>query len=60
MSRFPFVSEWQREALRTNLWLVPAIEVVAAIALYLVTHALDQDGLSRVAEPSVVGDLRNG
>ena len=42
MSRFPFVSEWQREALRTNLWLVPAIEVVVAIALYVVTHALDQ------------------
>ena len=43
MSRFPFVSEWQREALRTNLWLVPAIEVLVAIALYLVTHALDQE-----------------
>jgi uncharacterized membrane protein len=42
MIRLPLGSEWQREALRTNLWLVPIVEVVAAIALYVVTHALDQ------------------
>ena len=41
MSRLPFTSEWRRESLRTNLWLVPMIEVVAAIALYLATHSLD-------------------
>jgi uncharacterized membrane protein len=41
MLRFPFVSEWRRESLRTNLWLVPMIEVVAAIALYFGTHAID-------------------
>jgi uncharacterized membrane protein len=35
-------SEWRREALRTNLWLVPTIEVVVAVALYLVTHVLDK------------------
>jgi uncharacterized membrane protein len=34
-------SHWQREVLRTNLWLVPAIEVVAAIALFAATTALD-------------------
>ncbi len=35
-------SEWRREALRTNLWVVPAIEVVVAVALYFATHALDR------------------
>jgi uncharacterized membrane protein len=35
-------SEWRREALRTNLWLVPTVEVVIAVALYFGTHALDQ------------------
>lgn len=35
-------SEWRREALRTNLWLVPTIEVIVAVALYFGTHALDK------------------
>ena len=35
-------SDWRREALRTNLWLVPTLEVVAAVALYFATHALDK------------------
>jgi uncharacterized membrane protein len=35
-------SDWWREALRTNLWLVPTIEVLAAVALYFATHALDR------------------
>ena len=29
-------------SLRTNLWLVPRLEVLAAVALYVGTHALDQ------------------
>ena len=33
-------SDWHREALRTNLWLVLTIEVIAA--LYFGTHALDK------------------
>jgi len=41
MLRISLRSEWRREALRTNLWLVPAIEVVGAVALYFGTHALD-------------------
>jgi uncharacterized membrane protein len=41
MLRVPLGSEWRRESLRTNLWLIPAIEVIAAIALYLITHAID-------------------
>jgi uncharacterized membrane protein len=40
--RLPVGSEWRREALRTNLWLVPIIEVIAAIALYIVTHVIDR------------------
>jgi uncharacterized membrane protein len=35
-------SHWRREALRTNLWLVPAVEVAAAIALFAVTLTLDR------------------
>jgi uncharacterized membrane protein len=35
-------SEWRREVLRTNLWLVPAIEVVAAAILFACTYALDR------------------
>jgi uncharacterized membrane protein len=41
MSRLPLGSDWRREALRTNLWLVPVVEVIAAVILYLVTHAVD-------------------
>jgi uncharacterized membrane protein len=37
----PFISDWRREALRTNLWLVPLLEVIGAIALYFITHAID-------------------
>ena len=35
-------SEWRREALRTNLWLVPTVEVMIAVALYFATHLLDK------------------
>lgn len=35
-------SESLREELRTNLWFVPVIEVVAAIGLFVVTYALDR------------------
>jgi uncharacterized membrane protein len=41
MIRFPLFSAWRRESLRTNLWLVPALEVIVAIALYFATHAID-------------------
>src|ERR1700729_3393558 len=33
---------WRREALRPNLWLVPVLEVIAAVALYAVPHAVDR------------------
>ena len=34
-------SHWRSDMLRTNLWLVPGIEVLAAIALFAVTLSLD-------------------
>jgi len=41
MRRFLRPSEWRREVLLTNLWLVPAIQVVAAVVLFAVTYAVD-------------------
>jgi uncharacterized membrane protein len=38
----PFPSAWRREALRTNLWLVPTAEIVLAVALFAATYALDR------------------
>src|SRR6266567_3748811 len=35
-------SHWRREVLRTSLWFVPAIEVVAAIVLFAGTLAADR------------------
>src|SRR5580658_8266480 len=40
--RIPLPSAWRREALRTNLWLVPTVEIVLAVALFAVTYALDR------------------
>jgi uncharacterized membrane protein len=43
MSRFvPLPSAWRREALRTNLWLVPTLEVVCAAALFAATYLIDR------------------
>src|SRR5262245_61198255 len=39
---FP-VSRSRREALRTNLWLVPSGMVLVSIALFVVTLAVDHD-----------------
>lgn len=44
-------SEWRRDVLRTNLWLVPAIEVAAAVLLFIGTLALDRasyDGVFKI------------
>jgi uncharacterized membrane protein len=40
--RIPLPSAWRREALRTNLWLVPTIEIVLAVALFAGTYVLDR------------------
>jgi uncharacterized membrane protein len=33
---------WSREVLRTNLWLVPAVEVLGAVCLFAATDAADR------------------
>jgi uncharacterized membrane protein len=51
-------SEWRREVLRTNLWLVPAVEVLCAVLLFIVTYALDRaayDGVFRVPGWAISG-----
>jgi uncharacterized membrane protein len=51
-------SEWRREVLRTNLWLVPAIEVLGAVILFVITYALDRaayDGVFRVPDWAISG-----
>jgi uncharacterized membrane protein len=38
----PVPAAWRREALRTNLWLVPTVEVICAAALFAGTDAVDR------------------
>jgi uncharacterized membrane protein len=42
LRRLPRRSAWRTDALRTNLWLVPTIEVVAAVVLFAITYRIDQ------------------
>ena len=35
-------SQWRREVMRTNLWLVPAVEVLAAVILFAGTYTADR------------------
>ncbi len=43
VSRFsPRLSAWRRDSLRTNLWLIPTVEVIGAVALFAVTYRIDQ------------------
>ena len=51
-------SEWRNDVLRTNLWLVPAIEVLAAVALFAGTFALDRasyDGVFKIPGWAISG-----
>ena len=51
-------SEWRREVLRTNLWVVPAAEIVAAVILFVITYALDRaayDGVFAVPGWAISG-----
>ena len=41
IQRFAVESDWRNEALRTNLWLIPVIETVAAVLLFVVTLSID-------------------
>ena len=40
--RFAVESDWRDETLRTNLWLIPAVESVAAVLLFVLTLSIDQ------------------
>ena len=42
MGRVPHISASRRDALRTNLWLVPTLQVVVAVALFALTYVLDR------------------
>jgi uncharacterized membrane protein len=51
-------SEWRRDVLRTNLWLVPALEVIIAALLFAVTFSLDRasyDGVFRIPGWAISG-----
>src|SRR5581483_4205710 len=42
LRRRPRLAAWQRDALRTSLWFVPSLLVVAAVGLFAVTYVLDR------------------
>ena len=42
MSALLRLSPRRRDALRTNLWLVPTIEVIAAVGLFVATYTIDR------------------
>jgi uncharacterized membrane protein len=42
MPALPGLSAWRREALRTNLWLLPTLEIAFAAGLFAGTYALDR------------------
>jgi uncharacterized membrane protein len=51
-------SEWRRDVLRTNLWLVPAVEVIIAALLFVGMYALDRasyDGVFRTPGWAISG-----
>lgn len=37
-----FEADWRREALRTNLWVVPFVETVAVAVLFGITYSVDR------------------
>ena len=37
-----FEADWRREALRTNLWVVPVVETIAVVLLFGVTYSVDR------------------
>ena len=44
------VPGWRREALRTTLWLVPTVMVVAVAALFVATYAIDRSAADGVVK----------
>jgi uncharacterized membrane protein len=47
LQRFAVESDWRSETLRTNLWLIPAVESVAAALLFALTLTIDQAAFHR-------------
>ncbi len=46
-----FEADWRREALRTNLWILPVMETVLVIVLFVISYTVDRaayDGLIRL------------
>jgi uncharacterized membrane protein len=43
-----FEADWRREALRTNLWVVPVAATVAVVALFIVTYSIDRSAYDGV------------
>jgi uncharacterized membrane protein len=51
-------SEWRQDVLRTNLWLIPAVEILGAVVLFICTYALDRaayDGVFKVPGWAISG-----
>ena len=42
LRQFGGESDWREEALRTNLWLIPAVESLAAVGLFVLTLSVDR------------------
>ncbi|HSZ42981.1 MAG TPA: DUF2254 domain-containing protein [Trebonia sp.] len=42
LRRFAVESDWRNETLRTNLWLIPVLQTLAAIGLFVVTLSIDR------------------
>ncbi|MGZ4764013.1 MAG: DUF2254 family protein, partial [Ilumatobacteraceae bacterium] len=50
-------SAWRRDTLRTNLWLMPTLEVVVAAGLFVATYEVDQAAYhGRLTLPSWVNN----
>jgi uncharacterized membrane protein len=45
-----FEADWRREALRTNLWLVPVLTTVAVVMLFAVTYTVDRSAYDGIIE----------
>jgi uncharacterized membrane protein len=55
LRKFAVESDWRRETLRTNLWLIPAVESVAAVLLFAITLGIDRAaGRGQISLPSWV------
>jgi uncharacterized membrane protein len=42
LRKYAVESDWRAETLRTNLWLIPAVESLAAVLLFVVTLSIDR------------------